>query len=90
MNRRQLLDHYFLDARARLVDIAAFLDRVERAQGESDFRIPAIMKALNELHEAGANRAERVLCSLSDPTTEPVPSASTKSACGAWPGATKQ
>ena len=86
MNRLELLDQYFLDARSRLLDLAAFLDRIERAEGESDFRLPALMKALEELREPGANRAERVLRSLSDPTTEPVPAASTKSACGAWPG----
>jgi hypothetical protein len=27
-----------------------------------------------------------VLLSLSDPTHEPIPAATTKSACGAWPG----
>ena len=31
MNRDQLLDLYFVDARAKLVDIAALLDRVERS-----------------------------------------------------------
>ena len=35
MTRTQVLDHYFLDARHKLIEIAAFLDRVERASGPS-------------------------------------------------------
>ncbi len=84
MNRQQMLDLYFLEARAKLIDLAAFLDRVDRAEGEGDFRIAAFRDALEELHGEGAGRAERVLLRLSDPTTEPIPAASTKAACGAW------
>ena len=85
MNRKQLLDLYYLDARAKLIDLAAFLDRLDRAEGEPDFRLSAFHQALAQL--AGAeSRAERVLKTLSDPTTEPIPTATTKAACGAWPG----
>jgi hypothetical protein len=86
MNRQQLLDLYFLDARARLIDIAAFLDRLDRAQGQADFRLTSFTQALGELQRTDACRAEHVLLSLSDPTTEPIPTAQTKAACGAWPG----
>ena len=86
MNRRQLLDLYFLDARAKLIDLAAFLDRLDRAEGEGDFRLAAFHKALAELQSENNPRAERVLAVLSDPTTEPIPSATTKAACGAWAG----
>jgi hypothetical protein len=86
MKRQQLLDLYYLDARARLIDLAAFLDRLDRAQGESDFRLDAFKTALAELQSAGGSRAERVLAALSDPTTEPIGAATTKAACGAWPG----
>ena len=85
MNRQQLLDMYFLEARSKVIDIAAFLDRVERAGGEADFRLPALLRAMDELRASGGSRAERVLRSLSDPTTEPVPVAPGKGACGAWP-----
>lgn len=34
MNRQQLLDLYYLEARAKLIDLAAFLDRLDRAPGE--------------------------------------------------------
>lgn len=85
MNRQQLLDLYFLEARAKLIDIAAFLDRLDRAQGTADFRLGAFTRALDQLRGSGPNRAEQVLLSLSDPTTEPIAAAQTKAACGAWP-----
>ena len=86
MNRQQLLDMYFLDARAKLIDIAAFLDRLDRAPGEADFRADAFSKALQQLYIKSGDRAEQVLLTLSDPTREPIPAATTKAACGAWPG----
>lgn len=86
MTRQELLDLYFMDARARLIDIAAFLDRVDRGAGEPDFRLTAFRQALTELTGGSPDRARRVLLSLSDPTLEPIPSATTKGACGAWPG----
>ena len=86
MNRKQLLDLYYLDARAKLVDLAAFLDRLDHAEGETDFRFDAFNNALAELQTAKPARAERILKVLSDPTNEPIPAATTKAACGAWPG----
>jgi hypothetical protein len=85
MTRQQLLDLYFLEARARLVDVAAFLDRLDQAEGEADFRLAAFKHALSELQHEGGGRAEGVLRSLSDPTSEPAPAALSKAACGAWP-----
>ncbi len=86
MTRQQVLDLYFMEARAKLIDIAAFLDRVERSEGEPDFRLAGFTNALKELSAGDAKRARNVLLSLSDPTTESIPSATTKAACGAWPG----
>ncbi|HTL54910.1 MAG TPA: hypothetical protein VL361_04490 [Candidatus Limnocylindrales bacterium] len=86
MNRQQLLDLYFLDARAKLIDLAAFLDRLDRAEGEADFRATAFRLALEKLQLKEGHRAEQVLLALSDPTAEPIPAATTKAACGAWPG----
>jgi len=84
MNRQQVLDLYFMEARAKLIDLAAFLDRLDRAPGEPDFRLRAFIKALHELQGEGPNRAEKVLLSLSDPTTEPLAKATVKGATGAW------
>jgi len=86
MNRQQLLDLYFMDARSKLIDIAAFLDRVDRGEGAADFRLAAFREALAELNHGEPERARRVLLSLSDPTTEPIAAAPGKGAVGAWPG----
>jgi hypothetical protein len=86
MKRQQVLDLYFLEARSRLIDVAAFLDRVERATGEVDFRLTAFRTALAELGKPGAGITQRVQLAFSDPTTEPIPVAPGKGACGAWPG----
>jgi hypothetical protein len=87
MTRQQALDLYFMEARAKLIDIAAFLDRVERSEGKADFRFQGFQQALKQLSSGKAQRAKSVLLALSDPTTEPIPAATTKAACGAWPGA---
>ena len=86
MTRQQLLDLYFMDARSKLIDLAAFLDRIERAKGPDDFRISSFRDAMHALSSSATDRAEKVLLALSDPTTEPIAIATTKAACGAWPG----
>lgn len=86
MTRERVLELYFMEARSKLIDVAAFLDRVERAAGKDDFRIEAFRRALQELHRPQPDRTQRVLLSLSDPTDEPLPIATTKAAAGAWPG----
>jgi hypothetical protein len=85
MTRQQVLDLYFMEARAKLIDLGAFMDRMERATGDDDFRMKAFRNALAELSKGDPAKAKRVLLSLSDPTTEPIPVATTKAACGAWP-----
>jgi hypothetical protein len=87
MTRQQVLDLYFMDARSKLIDIAAFLDRVQRAEGNADFRLAAFRQALERLNSESPERAKQVLLTFSDPTKEPIPAATTKAACGAFPGA---
>jgi len=86
MTRQQVLDLYFMENRAKLIDLAAFLDRVDRATGEADFRLDAFKQAMRELNGGQAERAKKVLLALSDPTTEPIDKAPGKGAAGAWPG----
>ena len=86
MTRQQVLDLYFMDARFRLIELAAFLDRVERAEGQADFRLDAFRRALRELEANKPERAKQVLLAFSDPTTEPIEKAPGKGAVGAWPG----
>ncbi len=86
LSRKKVLDLYFMDARHKLIDLAAFLDRLDRAEGESDFRSEALAQAIQHLLSHDPDRAAKVLMTLSDPTTEPIATATTKAACGAWPG----
>lgn len=86
LSRQQVLDLYFMEARSKLIDIAAFLDRVERGGGDGDFRWDAFCEALKVLSAGDSARAERVLLTFSDPTSEPVDRAPGKGAVGAWPG----
>ena len=86
MTREQVLDLYFMDARSKLIDLAAFIDRVERAEGKEDFRMQALRGALQALSSANKEKAKQVLLAFSDPTTEPIPTATTKAASGAFPG----
>ena len=86
MTRQQVLDLYFMEARSKVIDLAAFLDRVERGTGEADFRLAAVHAALDALQQPGAGRARLVLEALSDPTSEPIDKAPGKGAVGAWPG----
>jgi hypothetical protein len=86
MTRQELLDLYFVDARSKLIDLAAFLDRVDAGEGAGDFRLEAFREALKALSSAEAGRARQVLMTFSDPTTEPIPKAPGKGAVGAWPG----
>jgi hypothetical protein len=84
MTRQKLLDIYFLDARHKLVELAAFLDRVEHGEGKDDFRLRSFRAALVHLTGRKRNRAKKILLSFSDLTLQPVEKAGGKGACGAW------
>ena len=84
MTRQQVLDLYFLDARHKLIELAAFLDRAERASGKDDFRLQAFRAALAEISDGKKSKAKRVQLAFSDPTMKPVAKAEGKGACGAW------
>jgi hypothetical protein len=86
MTRQQILDLYFMDARFKLIELAAFIDRVERSGGEEDFRMKAFRRALSELSKGATHKAKNVLLALSDPTIEPIATATTKAASGAYKG----
>ena len=84
MTKQQVLDLYFLDARHKLVELAAFLDRVERAEGREDFRLKSFRDALAELSGEKKEKAKKVLLAFSDPTTDPITKATIKGAVGAF------
>lgn len=91
MTRAKVLDAYFLEHRGRLLDLAAFLDRVDRASdagdasSPEDHRLTALRAAIPILIDGRPDRARRILEALSDPTTDPIPAAGTKGATGAPP-----
>lgn len=82
--KQNAIDLYFMDARSKLIDIAAFMDRAQRDGTTQDFRYQAFENALKALNSD--DRAVNVLMALSDPTDALIPTATTKAACGAWPG----
>jgi hypothetical protein len=95
MTRQQILDLYFLDARHKLIELAAFLDRVERADGPSspsastrqpkeDFRLKSFRAALTKLDGKKKNKTKKVLLAFSDSTTKPIAKAEGKGAVGAF------
>ena len=88
LKSQDIIDRYFLEHRAKLIDLAAFLDRLDRTCDHDitgcDYRIAALFRALNVLSDGQTNRAGRVLEIFSDKTTELPQSANgAKSATGA-------
>ena len=91
---KEIADLYFLDARSKLIEIAAFLDRYERAAAAqknagapSDYRIESLRKAIKLLADDSPGKAKAVQMIFSDPTDEPLESAAgLKGATGAWGG----
>ncbi|WP_395753679.1 hypothetical protein [Prosthecobacter sp.] len=81
-----LVDLGFMDSRSKLIDLAAFLDRVQRAGQEGDFRVQALKNAIALLSQDQPQRARDVLLSFSDPSTEPVEKAAMQGAIGAYKG----
>lgn len=78
-----LPDLQFIAARASLLDLAAFLDRVQRHGQQDDYRLQALREALPVLLSPEPHRARRILESLSDATSEPIPAATIQGAFGA-------
>lgn len=79
-----LVDLGFMDSRSKLIDLAAFLDRVQRAGQEDDFRVQALKSAISLLSLNEPKRAQEVLLSFSDPSSEPIEKATTQGAIGAY------
>jgi hypothetical protein len=85
----ELVDEYFIENRNRLVEVAAFLDRLDRADpaaAAADFRVRALAEAIGVLGTDSPNRVRDIQMLLSDPTTEPLAALDRKGAVGAWPG----
>jgi hypothetical protein len=68
----QVLDREFLSIRCRLLDLAAGLDRVDRADGQvaEDPRWRQLQQAIGFIATPDGNRAERVQMTFSLPYVE--------------------
>lgn len=65
----EVLDREFLEVRARLLQLAAALDRLNRAAGDvsNDPRLDKIRRALGVLESSHGDRAERLQLIFSRP-----------------------
>jgi hypothetical protein len=88
----ELTNEYFIESRNRVLELAAFLDRLDRAdprRASRDFRARALTDALAILAGPGPDYVQRIQRLLSDPTTEPLATLDRKSAFGAYDRGTK-
>ncbi len=62
LSAAEVLNREFLEIRAKVLELAAALDRLERAQGDlgDDPRLQRIHEALELLGQPGHDRAEQV------------------------------
>lgn len=87
LSAAQIVDEYFIETRNRIVEVAAFLDRLDRvdpAVATADFRVRALAEAIAVLSKDSPDRVREIQMILSDPTTEPLPALDRKGAVGAW------
>ena len=89
LTERQLVEEYFIEHRTKVLDIAAFLDRLDRAlerDAEDDFRLVAFRRALQALCADRPSRMEAIQMIFSDPRSELLEQLDRKGAFGAYGG----
>ena len=92
LSAAEVVDEYFIENRTRLLEIAAFLDRLDRADpghASRDFRMQVFADAVDALAVPG-DRVTRIQLLLSDPTIDPLERLDRKSALGAFDRGTKE
>lgn len=66
----EIFDRVFLETRAKLLEVAATLDRLDRATGTdtvaSDFRMEQIRNSIDVIQNESGNRAEQLQIIFSD------------------------
>lgn len=61
LTAREMLDRHFLEMRAKLIEIAADLDRIDRSDGPADDpRLALLRQAIDTLNQDGDGRAENL------------------------------
>ena len=71
-SKKEVLDADFAAARAGVLDVAAFLDRVDRGEGEADFRYRALLEVLPLLSVPGPGGARAGLARSPTRRTRPA------------------
>lgn len=72
MTADAVLEREFLKARAKILEVGAILDRIERAAGDvqDDRRSSLLRQGVQVLHESQASRAEKIQMLFSLPYQE--------------------
>lgn len=87
LGAKELVDEYFIENRTRLLEIAAFLDRLNRIDPgyrDRDFRMKCFHAAVSSLSVSGVDHVQEIQTVFSDPTDEPIGALDRKSAMGAY------
>jgi hypothetical protein len=87
LSQKDLIAEYFMEYRAQLIDLAAFLDRLDRSvvqNGHEDFRLKALRDAIEILSSPDDHRVERMQMILSDPNIALLEERDQQSAFGAF------
>lgn len=94
MPAQKALETYFLDNRARLLEIASFLDRIDRypdsSAAKNDFRYQSFLMALRHLLSTERGRTKGIQLIFSDMSAEPLEAVRDPKAYGAWEGAVRE
>jgi hypothetical protein len=85
LSHDEMVDAWFLEHRAKVLDLSAFLDRLDRSSGgtKDDFRIAALRAAIAILIDGQGDRTRRIQMALSDQSSEPIDAAPMQGALGA-------
>jgi hypothetical protein len=87
LTQAELVGEYFMEHRVQVLELAAFLDRLDRARAidaDDDFRLRSIRQALAALVDGEGDRVQRVQMIFSDPRSELLEELDQKSAKGAY------
>lgn len=88
MQQSEQISREFPQVRACLLELAAFLDRNERAGQSHDYRVEALESAMELLvleKEGSTERVKKILEFFSDPSVRPLEKAPTTAATGVAP-----
>ena len=84
LSQSELIAEYFMEHRVQVLELAAFLDRLDRAReidAAGDFRLRSIREALAVLVDGNGQRVQMI---FSDPRSELLEELDQKSAKGAY------